>query len=787
MVKNPVPDEPTIRRQAGDSGGGGALAVHRLDWTNPAAMDDSDLLAFVTNQYEAGKTRRYEWEKTASEQLAWVRGYQNYIWSDERMALEPQELTDLPLQCRDPIIINKLRGFLLDSIGLILGRAMSWEVYPQTRENDDVTSAKAQAKLLRHFWGACSPSGQVKLLEAFWMMFTTGIVWGKCTWDPFAGPTSFFDADMMREEGEDDDEKTRGKWTQRLRELVGKKRKVKADRVKLSGDGLDLADGDLAVDFLSGFDVTEPEHCHLAEEAPWIIVSKFRSIEYMRERYKEAARGLEADSSQTLQQHRGYNYAAGNAIGRVGEYVNGMTESTEVLVHEMWRPRSPSAPKGFCGIVAGQKVIKKVANPYVHGQIPLTTFREHAEPEAFRPVSTIADLMGLQRARNKQRSLIHAHLHMSIDPRIMNESGSGLPEEAFSNGPKVINMKEGGINKVKAFEYPNPPSYMGALDEMNVRDMEDVGRVHRSTAGSKEPGTQSGKHAQLMIEGDQRGRTATKLLIQAGAERLGAQMLALIWQYYTEERSILITGERSAPEVLTFKGRTLISRPPVGPDAANVRAMISDQASMEDVIAKVEGLTKMGYLSAEREDDRRMVMRWINEQVPAQTDEESEHRTNAAIENELLMGDAKERSKIRCAWGDNDAVHIREHEMLTTTARYKEAAAKDKQVGVGFLVHLQEHLFNRALKVMYPEVIKERTAEYLRGLAPPEPPQGMPAPMPTPPMSTGPPGMMMGPGAMGPPPGMRGTPPIAPIGIRPPMNGPLPGVPLAPGSPAGVS
>jgi hypothetical protein len=778
MVRNAVPDEPTIRRQAAEPGSGGALAVHRLDWTNPAKMDDGDLLAFVANQYEAGKTRRYEWEKKASEQLAWVRGYQNYVWSDERMALEPQELADLPLQCRDPIIINKLRGFLLDSIGLILGRPMSWEVYPQTRENDDVTSAKAQAKLLRHFWGACSPSGQIKLLEAFWMMFTTGIVWGKCTWDPFAGPTSFFDADMMREEGEKDDEKTRVKWTDRLKGLVAKKRKTNPERVKLAEDGLDLADGDLALDFVSGFDVTEPEHCHLVEEASWCIVSRFRTIEYMRERFKEDAEGLEADSSQTLQQHRGYNYAAGNAVGRIGEHTDGVTESTEVLVHELWRPRSPSAPKGVCIIIAGQKVIKKAANPYVHGQIPLTTFREHAEPEAFRPVSTIADLMGLQRARNKQRSLIHAHLTMSIDPRILNEKGSGLPDDFASTGPKLVPLADGGILKVKAFEYPNPPSYLGALDEMNVRDMEDVGRVHRSTAGSKEPGTQSGKHAQLMIEGDQRGRTATKLLIQAGAERLGGQMLALIWQYYTEERSIQITGERSAPEVLTFKGRTLISRPPVGPDAANVRAMIGDQASMEDVIAKVEGLTKMGYLSAEREDDRRMVMRWVNEQVPAQTDEESEHRTNAAMENEMLMGDAKDRGSLRVAYGDNDAVHIREHEMLTTTAGYKEAKAKDPQVAVAFLVHLHEHLFSRLIKTMYPEAMKERVAEYLRGIGPPRGPEGMP---PMPPMPQ--PGMMMGPGAMGPPPGV----PIEPIQNRGMGNGPMRPMPLAPAMPPGVS
>src|SRR3990172_13295578 len=133
---------------------------------------------------------------------------------------------------------------------------------------------------------------------------------------------------------------------------------------------------------------------------------------------------------------------------------------------------------------------------------------------------------------------------------------------------------------------------------MNDRDMEDVGRVHRSTAGRQESAQQSGKHAQLMLQGDERGRTATKILIQSSAAHLGAQMLALIWQYYTEERSIQITGERGASEVLTFKGRTLIAKPPIGPDAANIRAVLGEAQSMEDVVAKIEGLTKLGYLSA---------------------------------------------------------------------------------------------------------------------------------------------------------------------------------------------
>lgn len=773
MAKHHVPDEPTIRQSAAS---GGAVAADKIDWQKPEEIPDDELLGFIEGQYEAGKSRRYEWECEASEQLAWVRGYQDQVWSHTLGKLEPQVLSELPMDSRDPVIINRLRRFLLDAIGLVIGAPLDWQVYPRTRENDDVISAKAQGKLLRHFWGSSTPSGQEKILEAFWMMLATGIVWAKPTWDPYLGDAKKYDPSMMREKDEAETPANKATWLTRFKKFVSSKGGYAEES---AAEELELQPGDIDLNWVSPFDLTEPEHCHRIETAPWAIISCFRTIEYMRERYGEAAKDLVADQQETFNRHRAYDSIYASVTRRTGDDV-GMSEPHEVLVHELWRPISGSAKRGVCVIIAGGKVLKKQPHPYVHGGIPLVTYREFPEPVAFRPTCSIRDLMGLQRARNRQRSMLHAHLNQAINPRIMNEKGSGLAEGAFTDGPKVIHLNEDGILKVRPFEYPNPPAYMQVLDEMNLRDMDDIGGVHRSTRGQREFSGQSGKHAELLMQGDVKSAYATRQLFETSSERLGQQILCLIWQYYTEERSVEITGERGAFEILTFKGRTLIAKPPIGPTAANIKCSLGQQQTMEEVINKIRGLTEMGYFSPEREEDVATVKRWIDEQVPTETDEEGEHRGNAALENEFIMGkDGKRRAAVRVAYGDKDSVHIREHERMTTTARYKEAATKDPAVAEAFLTHLYEHLANQSTKAMMPKVIAERVkANLVETYAQPRKP-----PQPAVPMGGmgGPP---MGPmGAM--PPGM--VPPMAaPVPSGMPAIGVPPGIVMPPLTPGGT-
>jgi hypothetical protein len=739
-IREHVPDEIQARMQ--DADGAGAMAAHRIDWTDPEQVSDDALIAFVTHQYANGKARRYEWERDAAVQLAWVKGNQHLIWSNaSRSLVDEGGDMDVPLEQREPVIINKLRGFVLAYLGMVLGGPITFQVYPQTNDNDDVANSRTLSKLVRHYFGASHLQGQTRLLEGFWTMFCTGVSFCRLTYDPFAGGEDWFSAGMMKQPGEDpQDPAMKAAWTDRLKQMVAGKRKVDPSKVKLKNGGIVLPRGEIDAEWITGFDVTEPEHSKNITNAGWILVSRFRPLEWLRQRYGAKAAEIAADAGQKYREHN--RYEADYGMRNTDSQTAG-GESEDVLTHELWRPRLHGiCPEGFLGIVAGNTALKKTAHPYVHGRIPIVRFTELPDPDSFRPTCAVRDLMSLQRNKNQTRSLLNGYLRATIDPRILVEPGSGFPEDAMSKWPKVIHMKAEGIAKVKALELPPPPAYMGELDQMDTRDMEDVANVHRSTMGQSENSQQSGKHAELMKSGDKLVQVATRTLVEDAASEVGSQIVALMWQYYDEERTLGLLGQNGQYEVMTFKGRSLMKHPPVGPQSANVRCVLTKAREPQDVLDLIKGSVEMGLMDPTNEAHRSTMLRWINEQLPPETDEEAEHRCNAHRENEMLLASAQERSKVRAAYGDNDAAHIREHEQLTTTARYRDAVAQDPQIGMAHWVHMKEHMFGHWLKQLLPHAMQAEVSAYLMqisgGTAPPVGAPGAPAGAGSPPVSPGP-------------------------------------------------
>jgi hypothetical protein len=269
---------------------------------------------------------------------------------------------------------------------------------------------------------------------------------------------------------------------------------------------------------------------------------------------------------------------------------------------------------------------------------------------------------------------------------------------------------------------------MDRIDQADTRDMEDVANIHRSSMGQSEGASQSGKHALAMQAGDQLVAGPTRTLVEEAASEVGSQLAALIWEFYEDDRTLGILGERGEYQVLTFKGRSLMSRKPVGPHSANVRCVLGKQRDPKEVLELIRGTVEIGLMDPKNEAHRATLLRWINEQVPPETDEAAEHRSNAARENEVLLASPQERAKVRVAFGDDDATHIREHERQSTTARYRTAVEADKTIGLAYWTHVYEHLFNMMLKQMQPEAMKAWVAKYLQRIAPlgVRPPSGAP-------------------------------------------------------------
>jgi hypothetical protein len=651
---------------------GAAHATYEVDWKNPG---DRAMVDFVMHQYEAGKMRRLIWEREAAQRLAWVRGNQHLFWEDhdqhrhidqDMHAWAGKSKQEKALHERFPMQVNMLKRFVMSWIGLVIAKPIGWHCFPRTPDPDDKQAAKLATQLLEYYWSSGIAHGMTRLLDAMWHMYATGIIWLNPTWDP---------------------------------------QKHYAEHFSEATDQETIAKGDMVFDFATGFELTEPEGCRNVDEAAWIIDSRLETIEWGMERFGEKFKDVNPDSR--AQDNHLYTYQMAG-LQRGDNLLDGTAPDDRVLVHKIWRPKSATVPKGYYAVVADNQFIHGGPHPYDHGRLPYIALQEQPDYEHFRPGGSTKDLMGLQHARNKDRSNREAHLHKTINPTIVKEELVTIVDGGFEIDAPTIVTVSGTSNilsagKIKPWVPPQLPPDAYRLDEINRRDMEDIAGIHANTMGRTESSSQSGKHAVAMTQGDVRTNSVTRMINEKALGKGGQQALWLLYQFVDAERTLPIVGPNNVSQVRKFKGSELSKdKRPSGPYEFNVQVKIGVETDMVAVMARIDMLTERGWLNPQKPEDQQLVRKWMGEEVALGTDPREEHRANAQNENEAML---EMTSPIVPSGGDEDDLHIYEHQLFRTMAEYKSRLAVDPTVELRFEEHIQMHWRGAARKAIEPQII----------------------------------------------------------------------------------
>lgn len=680
-------------------------ALHSIIWKNLARKDaghqdsDDQTLGFVLSRYEAGKDRRSKWESNASLQLRWVAGDQLVMWDRIHDQFLPVDMPNVPLEHRHPVQINTLKGVVEHKIAMTMAQPIAFAARPFTNEDYDICAAEVGQKLLHYRMRASSGPMADSLTRALWIMYCTGIVFPCVEWDPWL--SKIHDEADLEKSGKEKNRK-------------GKKR----------------YSGDVSVNWLTGFDITEPYGCTSIYKAPWVIDSQWVTLESLEARY-ERAEGLAPD----------VNYEPPSWKSELESLAGSEAESSGepddmILRHRVWRPDSPECPGGFFAVVAGERVLHRSALPYKHGQVPFAEMCEIPD-DTFRKRCTIGNLMSLQHARNVNASSKNAHVCMSIAPRWTKEAGMAITREHMVEGqPAMIEVPVGGTGKLQPLLPPPIPADAHRLGEEFRRDMQDVSGVHDSTQGRPASAQQSGKHAVAMQAQDARMTTVTRRMIESGFAQVGRLILHCEHQFRTDESAIAITGEGMHDEVLVFKGKELYSRGeskyaklrpayPSGPFDFNVVVTLGVEPDQSVIMQKIEILTKLGILNPANPQHQAMILKWLGEQTIYHDDLGEQHRAKAKEENRrLLAGDAG----VYVAMGDYDDGHIFEHLNFTAFDReFNEQAKKElaaeakgeqieqtKSVIERFRHHVRSHFFNKSERELRPQAVAAHLAAMMK-------------------------------------------------------------------------
>lgn len=687
--------EPIRARRGGRFAG---IAAHEINWRHP---DDADLIAFVESQIKDHDERHYGWMRSARVQLAWAAGDQLKIWDDGSRSL----VDSYDVQAdRIALFVNRIKPAILNWISLITARPISFRVHPATAENDDIAAARVQDKLARYYWRKLLAHDT--FIDALWMMFCTGCVFLKSTWDPLAGSEFDVTAGDVMSDAELKFEKGNGSpIRQRFRKLIARLTEIEPADVELDDQGAyGTAEGDLSCTVVTGFEVVPPPRVASIKEAPWLILRHHQSIEDLKAKYGRKAADIGPDPSggyQGLQWD--YDYMGGET-GQYPQIRSPHDMRDHALTYEIWRPHTRQLKNGFHAVICQQRILKRGKNAYEHGEIPLVMLRELPSPKRFWPPSSVQDLMSLQAEINITRSQVAEHKAATIEPRIIAEKGCGLDELAFTGRNEIVEVNAGKLNSVKPWIPEQLPSYLAYWETSLRRDFEDVSRNHGPSFGKQTASIRSGKHAIALQEADARLNTPMFRMLRGSVGAVGRQWLSILKQYGTEKRTLTVIGESNQPEVLVWSAQDIPSAP------HNVECDLGPPMDRQTTIELIDMLTFRGWLMPSKGEDRDTVYRWLGQGVTQQMDESEQDRINAASENkELLAGRLPTVSD-----GDDDTVHLLEHAREQKDPRYRRMVNNNPQLERQFAIHKHNHERQRIKKMVRQQIA---AAEIQRDLA----------------------------------------------------------------------
>jgi len=193
--------------------------------------------------------------------------------------------------------------------------------------------------------------------------------------------------------------------------------------------------------------------------------------------------------------------------------------------------------------------------PYEHGRYPFAKI-DAIPTGRFYGESIIQDLIPLQREYNRSRSQLIEAKNRTSKPQYTYTQGSIDPNKVTSE-PGLMIAVAPGFAPPAPLNQPDIPQYVLGLDDKTLKDMDEISGQFEITKGRTPPGVEAASAiAYLQEENDTRLYYAVASIEEA-VQEIGQQALALVDQFWDEERLIKVVSRNSVFETMMFKAQDL--------------------------------------------------------------------------------------------------------------------------------------------------------------------------------------------------------------------------------------
>lgn len=237
---------------------------------------------------------------------------------------------------------------------------------------------------------------------------------------------------------------------------------------------------------------------------------------------------------------------AGAANGR-----DGVVDRNKLVTFIEWWHRDDTG-QTWVTIMANGTLLKHDKNPFQHNKFPFVRYVDYQIPSMFWGMGEIQQLEKLQENINQRRAQITDILRLTGNPPFVADADSGVNPKAMTNRPASIIFKNRG-SEVKWLTPPQLPAALFELQDLDKKDFDAISGVLDVTQGRRPVGIEAASAISELQEAAQTRIRFKVRLMEAALRNLGSLMLSLAQQFYTEERTIRMSGKAPGqPEFMTI-------------------------------------------------------------------------------------------------------------------------------------------------------------------------------------------------------------------------------------------
>jgi len=576
------------------------------DKNNPNKLWD-----FIKEKYDICMEARRPHEQRWSICMAFFAGRQ-YSYFDTNIH-SIRQIT--PKKGRGRIVDNQILPRVRRQIADAIKSDPQMSVVPDTNDQEDIESARAGDKVLKHWWRGAKMQKKIRLLQTW--KYVTGNAFLDDRWNKKMGPTKVTNGAKLVYQGDADCQV----WSP----------------FEVAVPSLAIGETDL-------------------HSMPYIITAKWRDLDWIVNNYKDGDQVPEEELPQPMLDS---SRIFGSGGGTPEEQVPG------AVVMQMFRKPSTEWPKGLLLTAANTIILDKQDYPF--DKFHMEQFKDIEVPGSFWGMATQELAIGLQKSWNRTVNSIDEFNRIMAKGKYLVPRGSNLDVMPDDTHGECIEYTPVYGHKPEIMASGSMPTTIREALMITKASLEDLFSQHEVTRGTNKSDIRSGDMVGMLLEQDAHASIPSHAAFEESLEAVMSRILKRIQKGYTTDRMIKVMGDEGEYEVFSFKGTDLRN---------NTDVRVIKESSLPDSRLAREGRILQKFQGGFYGDPadrnvRRKVQSLVKDAVVDEFyAEDRMDEANARLENKTIS----EQPRLRLLPNayDNHGIHKEEHNKFRKSAKFQK-------------------------------------------------------------------------------------------------------------------